>query len=189
MASRIENYGLITNMRGSALVSRTGSIDWLCLPRFDSDACMASLLGRDEHGCWRIHPATAVQSVQRRYRPGTMILETDWTCEGGVVRVTDFMPIGDAWRNSGVRICGGVEGAVPVGTSFKARFRYGRSSPWLRQSDGAIELTVSPDSLVVRTPVPLTVGAHDATATFTVKKGDRVPFELTWHSAFLAPPP
>src|SRR5262249_43985264 len=82
------------------------------------------------------------------------------------------------------------EGAVPVSTSIKVRFGYGRSSPWLRQSDGAIDLTVSPDSLVVRTPVPLTVGAHDASATFTIKKGDRVPFELTWHSAFLdAPPP
>jgi GH15 family glucan-1,4-alpha-glucosidase len=189
MASRLEDYGFISDRRGAALVSRDGALDWLCVPRFDSDACMAALLGRDEHGCWRIHPGAEVRRVERRYRPGTMMLETDWECDGGVVRVTDFMPIGDSGRTSVVRIVEGREGAVPVGTSLKARFGYGRSTPWLRQSDGGIDLTVAPDSLNLRTTVPLAIGPHDATAIFTVSKGDRVPFELTWHSAFQPPPP
>jgi len=89
-------------------------------------AAGAALLGRDEHGCWRIHPGVEVRHVERRYRPGTMILDTDWECDGGVVRVTDFMPIGDSGRTSVVRIVEGLEGAVPVGTSLKARFGYGR---------------------------------------------------------------
>jgi GH15 family glucan-1,4-alpha-glucosidase len=130
-----------------------------------------------------------VRRVERRYRPGTMILDTDWECDGGVVRVTDFMPIGDEGQTSVVRIVEGLEGAVPVGTSVRARFCYGQSKPWLRKCDGGIDLTVSPDSLLLRTPAQLALDAHDATAVFTVEKGDRVPFELTWHSAFRPPPP
>src|SRR3954470_10618794 len=94
MTSRIENYGLIGNMRGAALVSRHGSIDWLCLPRFDSDACMAALLGRDEHGQWSLEPRATVRRVSRRYRPGTLILETEFECDGGKARLTDFMVLG-----------------------------------------------------------------------------------------------
>jgi GH15 family glucan-1,4-alpha-glucosidase len=189
MASRLEDYGFISDRHGAALVSRDGSLDWLCVPRFDSDACMAGLLGRDEHGCWRIHPGAEVRSVQRRYRPGTMILDTDWHCDGGVVRVTDFMPVGDSERSSVVRIVEGLEGEVPIGTSLKARFGYGRSTPWLRQSDGGVDIVVAPDSLLLRTPVALDLEEHDARTIMTVKKGEWVPFELTWHSAFRPPPP
>src|SRR5262249_43577149 len=112
-----------------------------------------------------------------------------WDCEGGVVRVTEFMPIGASGRTSVVRIVEGLEGAVPVGTSLVARFGYGRSKPWLRQAAGGIGLTVAPDSLVLHTPAALAFGAHDPHAIFTVKKGERVPFELSWHSAFEAAPP
>jgi GH15 family glucan-1,4-alpha-glucosidase len=122
MASKLEDYGFISDRHGAALVSRDGALDWLCVPRFDSDACMAALLGRDEHGCWRIHPGAEVRRVERRYRPGTMILDTDWECDGGAVRVTDFMPIGDSGQTSVVRIVEGLAGAVPIGSSLKARF-------------------------------------------------------------------
>src|SRR5215475_4523945 len=117
MASRIQNYGLISNMRGAAMVSRHGSIDWLCLPRFDSDACMAALLGRDEHGCWTINPAADVQPPTRHYRAGTMILETEFECTGGRVRLVDFMPLG---HHSIIRIVEGLEGSVPVDISLGA---------------------------------------------------------------------
>ena len=93
MASRIEDYGLIGNTRTAALVSKTGSIDWLCVPRFDSDACFSALVGYDEHGCWSLRPSVPTREVRQRYRDETLILETEMVCDGGVVRITDFMPI------------------------------------------------------------------------------------------------
>ena len=93
MAARIEDYGLIGDMKGAALVSRSADIDWLCVPRFDSEACLAALLGRDEHGRWGLGPTTNVRARRQRYRPETMILETDIECDGGAVRVIDFMPL------------------------------------------------------------------------------------------------
>lgn len=186
MASRIENYGLISNMRGSALVSRAGSIDWLCLPRFDSDACMAALLGRDEHGCWMMDPAAELRRTTRRYRPGTMILETELACSGGRVRLVDFMPLE---RHSIVRIVEGLDGSVPVNISLVARFGYGHYLPWLRQIDGDIVLTSAPDSLAFRTTARLEPDAHDVRGVITVNAGDRIGFELTWFPASQSPPP
>src|SRR5829696_2377483 len=113
MPSLIENYGLIGDQHGSALVSREGSIDWLCVPRFDSEACMAALVGRDEHGHWTLYPGARVRRTTRRYRPGTLILETDHECDGGAVRVLDFMPFGGERRHSVIRIVEGLEGTVP----------------------------------------------------------------------------
>src|SRR5215472_5644316 len=130
MASHIENYGFVGNLHGAALVSRDGSVDWLCIPRFDSAACMAALLGRDEHGCWSIHPGAQVRKIERRYRPGTLILETVYECEGGAVRVIDFMPFG-AGRHSLIRVVEGVEGVVPVDVSLAVRFGYGGYRPWI----------------------------------------------------------
>ena len=94
MASKIEDYGLIGNMRTSALVSRSGSIDWMCAPRFDSDACFASLVGYDEHGRWSIRPFAPIRETKQRYRGDTLLLETEFVCDGGVARITDVMPIG-----------------------------------------------------------------------------------------------
>lgn len=184
MPSLIENYGFIGDMYGSALVSRDGSIDWLCVPRFDSDACMAALLGRDEHGCWLIHPGAEVRRNSRRYRPGTMVLETDFECDGGAVRITDFMPIG-LYAQSVIRIVEGLEGAVPVYFWLATRFGYGRSNPWIEKTDGGIRLTVAPESLTLRTPAAVECTEHNVRGQFTVKKGERVPFVLSWQAAHL----
>src|SRR4051812_33245149 len=134
MASRIEDYGLIGNMRTAAIVSRSGSIDWLCVPRFDSDAVFASLVGYDEHGCWAVRPAAKLRETRQRYRDDTLILETELVCESGVVRIIDFMPIAPAdggARCDLVRIIEGVDGEVPVEISLIARFGYGKDTPWI----------------------------------------------------------
>jgi GH15 family glucan-1,4-alpha-glucosidase len=189
MSARIESYGFISNMHGAGLVSRDGSLDWLCVPRFDSDACMCALLGREEHGYWQIHPGVAIRRTARRYRPGTMILETDWECDGGAVRMTDFMA-GEKGRSSVVRLVEGLAGSVPMTMSLVARFGHGQYSPWLRHDGDGILLTTAPDSLRLRTAAPLTTDAHDIGSRFVVDAGRRTAFELTWQSAHLpAPPP
>jgi GH15 family glucan-1,4-alpha-glucosidase len=188
MSSLIENYGLIGDLHGSALVSRDGSIDWLCMPRFDSDACMAALLGRDEHGHWTIYPGARVRLTKRRYRAGTTILETDYECDGGAVRLIDFMPL-KPQRHEVIRIVEGIDGAVPVMMNLVARFGYGLSKPWITALNGDIELTTAPDALVLRTPAELRFDDEDVWGTFTVKKGERVPFVLSWHPANEPPPP
>jgi len=186
MASLIEDYGFLSNCGGSALVSRHGSMDWLCVPRFDSDACMAALLGRDEHGCWMIHPDVQVRRITRRYRPGTVILETDFECDGGAVRLVDFMPFG---HHSVIRIVEGLEGTVPLNVLLTVRFGFGGYKPWVTKPDGDIEMTVAPDSLVLHTAAPLQFDEHDVRGVVTVQKGQRVSFELTWHSSHEPPPP
>jgi GH15 family glucan-1,4-alpha-glucosidase len=186
MASLLERYGYISNMLGSALVSDRGSIDWLCMPRYDSDACMAALLGRDEHGCWSIAPDADVLSVKRRYRPGTVILETDLECEEGKIRLIDFMP---TKKHSVIRIVEGLEGSVMVNMTLSARFGYGAYTPWITKPDGDIEMTVAPDGLALHTNVPLQCDDKDVRALFRVHKGDRVIFDLTWHPSYEAPPP
>ncbi|MGN6108194.1 MAG: glycoside hydrolase family 15 protein, partial [Kofleriaceae bacterium] len=153
---------------------------------FDSDACMAALLGRDEHGCWLMLPTTRVSQATRRYRPGTMILETEFACSGGCARLIDFMPL---QRHSIIRIIEGVEGSVPVDLSLLARFGYGRYVPWLRQIDGAIVLTSAPDSLAFRTTARVEVDEHDIHGVVDVNAGDRIAFELTWFPASQPPPP
>jgi GH15 family glucan-1,4-alpha-glucosidase len=188
MASLIESYGFIGDLRGSALVSRDGSVDWLCVPRFDSDACMAALLGRDEHGHWSIDPARRVHRTRRRYRPGTLILETEYDCDGGVVRLIDFMPL-ERQRPAVIRIVEGVEGSVPLATALVARFGYGLHKPWISQLDGGVLLTTAPDALLLRTPATLEFDDEDVWGTFSVTKGDRVPFVLTWVAASESPPP
>jgi GH15 family glucan-1,4-alpha-glucosidase len=186
MASRIEDYGFVSNCSGSALISKHGSIDWMCIPRFDSDACMAALLGRDENGAWTIEPQTNVRQIRRRYRPGTLILETDFECDGGVVRLVDFMPIGS---HTIVRIVEGLEGAVPMYMSLAPRFGFGAYKPWVMKPNGAIEMVVAPDALIVRTTTPLEHDEKDVRSVFTIKKGESATFELTWHPSFAEPPP
>jgi GH15 family glucan-1,4-alpha-glucosidase len=182
MSSKIENYALLSDWHGSALVSRDGSIDSLCVPRFDSDASMASLLGRDEHGRWSMYPAVGVRKIERRYRPGTMILETDYHCDGGTVRLTDFMPLGEQ-RHKVIRILEGLEGEVPVDINLMVRFGFGRYTPWIHRQNGDTLLTTAPDSFVFHSPSPLEVGAHDIRGEVKVKKGDRLPFVLAWYRA------
>src|SRR5882672_1655553 len=190
MASLIENYGFIGNLNGSALVSRDGSVDWLCIPRFDSDACMAALLGRDEHGSWSIHPGTPVRRIQRRYRAGTLILETDYECDGGAVRLIEFMPIG-CGRHSLVRIIEGLDGAVPLYMTLSVRFGYGAYRPWITKEDGGdgIQMTAAPNAVVLRTTASLECDDKDVRCLVTVQKGQRVAFELSWHRAHEPQPP
>ena len=185
---KLEAYALIGDTQTAALVSTEGAIDWLCLPRFDSGACFASLLGDDANGSWRIAPAGGGTATARRYRPGTLVLETTFTTDQGTVRVVDCMPLRGEEPDV-VRIVEGVSGRVDMRMDLTIRFDYGRSVPWVRRADGALQAVAGPDALYLRTPVP-TRGAGLATvAEFTVAAGERVPFVLAWHPSHLSAPP
>ncbi len=178
MAQRIEDYALIGNSRTAALVGRNGSIDWMCVPRFDSPAVFAALIGKAEHGRWLIAPQGRVKAVQRRYRPGTMILETEIATAEGVVRLVDCMPLW-AGRTDVIRVVEGVRGHVPMRMQLVIRFGYGIVVPWVRRSDGALLATAGPDSLELRTPVETQGKDFTTVAHFSVGRGERVPFVLT----------
>ncbi len=182
MASRIEDYGLIGDCHTAALVGRSGSIDWMCLPRFDSPACFAALLGTEEHGRWLLAPAAPIRSVRRRYRDGTLILETEYTVDGGAVRVIDFMPLrGEAVDV--VRIVEGIRGTVPLRMELVIRFDYGSIVPWVRRRDGVITATGGPDWLRLDAPVPVCGKNFRTVAEFSVAEGRRIPFVLTWSAS------
>jgi len=195
MSSPIESYALIGDTRTAALVGSNGSIDWLCLPRFDSGACFAALLGEQRHGEWSIAPLPgSVREVRRRYRGDSLVLETVLVTDVGTVRLVDFMPpagprsdvVGATPRV--IRIVEGVTGAVPLKMKLVIRFDYGSVVPWVRRLDGRLHATAGPDGLVLDTPVA-THGAHYTTvANFTVRPHDRVPFVLSWHPSEEPPP-
>jgi GH15 family glucan-1,4-alpha-glucosidase len=181
MASPIEDYALIGDTRTAGLVSREGSIDWLCLPRFDSGACFAALLGNARHGRWYLHPAgDGVRDTRRRYRPGTLVLETELTTDSGVARVVDCMPPDEDIPNV-VRMVEGVEGEVAMHMELVVRFDYGWVIPWVRKIEGVLHAVGGPDALTLRTPVKHHGHDHTTVADFTVRAGERVPFVLTWH--------
>ena len=188
MASYLENYAFLSNLHGSALVGRDGSVDWLCMPRFDSAACMAALLGREEHGRWTMQPATTIRRTRRRYRPGTLILETDFECDGGASRITDFMPL-EAGKQSLIRIVEGLEGSVPLHIELAVRFGYGAYKPWVVKADGGIDMITAPNAAVIRTSAALGFDEKNVFGDVVVGKGDRVTFELTWHPSAEPPPP
>ncbi len=189
MASRIEDYGLIGNTRTAALVSRSGSIDWLCTPRFDSDACFAALVGYDEHGSWAIRPTVAVRESHQRYRGDTMILETEFICDGGAVRITDFMPVsGGEERSDVIRILEGLEGEVDMEMLLDVRFGYGKDVPWVRREGDALLFVAGPSALALRGPGAPRAGDGRVTAVLKVRKGDRIPFELTAYASHDAIP-
>jgi GH15 family glucan-1,4-alpha-glucosidase len=177
--AEIEDYALIGDLQTAALVGRDGSIDWCCLPRFDSGACFAALLGKADHGRWLVAPASGVRRAERRYRHDTLILESIYETDEGVVRAIDFMPP----RNEApdiVRIVEGLDGSVPMRSELVIRFDYGHIVPWVRRVDHARVAIAGPDALCLRTPVKLR-GEHMATVSdFTVQPGERVPFVLTW---------
>jgi GH15 family glucan-1,4-alpha-glucosidase len=182
MASRIEDYGLIGNTRTAALVSKTGSIDWLCVPRFDSDACFSALVGYDEHGRWALRPTVATREIRQRYRDDTLLLETEIVCDGGAVRITDFMPLeADRERCDLVRIVEGLSGEVPLELVLDVRFGYGAAKPWITPVAGGATFVAGPDALVLRAPAPLELGDEPITAMVKVRQGDRLPFQLTWY--------
>ena len=136
MALRIEDYGLIGDTQAAALVGRNGSIDWLCLPRFDSGACFAALLGEPRHGRWLIAPSVPLKATRRRYRPETLILETEFETEGGACALVDFMTPARGEPDL-IRIVEGVRGSVPMQMELIIRFDYGSVVPWMRRMDGA----------------------------------------------------
>ena len=185
--ARIEDYGLIGDLQTAALVGRNGSIDWACFPRFDSGACFAAILGDSDHGRWIVAPRGDAWEGGRRYRPGTLVLETEWETDTGAVRVADFMPPRGKAPDI-VRIVEGIRGHVDMFSELVIRFDYGGTIPWVRRiGDGRIAVA-GPDALCFRTPVEHRGENMRTIAEFTVRKGDRVPFTLTWYPSNERPP-
>ena len=182
MASRIEDYGLIGNTRTAALVSRSGSIDWLCVPRFDSDACLAALIGYDEHGAWSLRPTVPIRETRQRYRDETLILETEFVCDGGAVRITDFMPVGSSEdRCDVVRIVEGLEGEVPLEMQLDVRFGYGADVPWTTAAAEGVLFVAGPNAVLLRGARQPRLRDGRASALLQVRKGDRIPLQLGWY--------
>jgi GH15 family glucan-1,4-alpha-glucosidase len=179
VTARIEDYGLIGDLHTAALVSREGSVDWLCFPRFDSGACFAALLGDEGNGRWLLQPAGEFHAAGRRYRPDTLILETELETASGAVRVIDFMPPRDETPNL-IRIVEGLRGHVEMRMDLTIRFDYGSIVPWLRRVDGTRVAIAGPDGLVLRTPIGLVGRNFHTIGEFRVAAGDRVPFTLSW---------
>jgi len=189
MPSRIEDYALVGDCQTAALIARDGSIDWLCWPRFDSEACFAALLGTREHGRWLIAPVARSQRVSRRYRDGTLILETDFETTGGAVRLIDFMPVRNASSDL-VRIVFGLRGRVRMHMELVLRFNYGASVPWVsRLPDGSLRAIAGPAMTVLRTPAPLRGEGLTTTSHFTVEAGAAMPFVLTYAPSHQPVPP
>jgi len=185
---RIEDYALIGDCETAALVSRDGSIDWLCWPRFDSGACFAAILGRPEHGRWLIAPSDPGARVTRRYLDGSLILVTTFETAAGAVELIDFMPPRDDGADL-VRLVRGVRGRVELRTEFILRFDYGYSVPWIeRLEDAGLRAVAGPDMAVLRTPVPLQGRDFTTNGEFTVGAGDTVPFVLSYSPSHLPPP-
>jgi GH15 family glucan-1,4-alpha-glucosidase len=187
MASLIENYGIIGDTTTAALVSTRGSIDWLCLPAFDSDACFASLVGYDEHGRWVIQPTVPIRKTHQYYDGDTLILVTEFHCDGGAVRLTDFMPPSDE-RSDIVRIIEGIEGSVPMEMVLAPRFAYGAHHPWVEPRQNGASFVTGPDALRLRTDVPIIIRGDSAIAQINVNRGQRYTFQLYWHASHLPEP-
>jgi GH15 family glucan-1,4-alpha-glucosidase len=182
VSAPIESYGIIGNMVSAALVGHDGSIDWLCLPHFDSDACFAALLGTPEHGRWLIEPQGGGARTERRYLPGTAILETTFETADGAVTLTDFMPLTDDEDYVDVvRLVRGVRGHVPMRMELIVRFGYGQIVPWVRRQDFGIRAIAGPDALELRTPVELHGEDFRTLGEFNVGAGATVPFVLAYH--------
>jgi GH15 family glucan-1,4-alpha-glucosidase len=187
LPERIEDYGLVGDLQTAALVSRSGSIDWLCFPRFDSGSSFAAILGSDDDGRWLIAPVEGGPATDRRYRDKSLILESEWQTSTGRVRVIDFMPPRET-KPDIVRIVEGLDGEVQMRTELVIRFDYGSITPWMFRPDDATLVAIGgPDALVLRTPVDLQPEGMTHTAVFSVRKGDRVPFVLTWSPSSVFP--
>ena len=171
---------MIGDTQTAALIGDDGSVDWMCAPRFDSGACFAALLGDENHGRWLLAPAAGGHATRRRYRDGTLVLETEFDTPEGSVRITDFMPIREKTVDM-VRIVEGLHGHVPMQMHMTIRFDYGSIIPWVRDVHGALVAIGGPDALVLRTPIETKGVGHSTVAEFTVRRGQRVPFTLAWY--------
>jgi GH15 family glucan-1,4-alpha-glucosidase len=187
MPSRIEDYGLIGDCEAAALVARNGSIDWLCWPRFDSEACFAALLGSEEHGHWQIASCDEHARITRRYRRDTLILETDFECAEGAATVIDFMPV-SATSSNIVRLVVGRRGRLAMRTELVVRFGYGAIVPWVTQRDGVWRAIAGPDMLLLRTPARVVGKNMRTSGEFAVAAGETVPFVLTYAPSHEQPP-
>jgi GH15 family glucan-1,4-alpha-glucosidase len=185
----LEDYGLIGDMQAAALVGRGGSVDWLCLPRFDSGSCFSALLGDERHGRWLLAPADAVRTNSRRYRPGTLVLETDFETADGAVRVIDFMPRRSQGAPRLMRIVEGVQGRVPMQMELALRPDYGSIRPWVELASDGVVATAGPDAFRLSTPLPLRVENGTVRAEFVAVEGARERLTLTWHPADEESPP
>jgi GH15 family glucan-1,4-alpha-glucosidase len=179
----VEGYALIGDGHAAGLVGQNGSVDWLCLPRFDSGACFAALLGTEEHGFWRIAPTGAAHRVVRRYRGETLVLETEFRTGDGVVRLVDCMPRRSD-HASVVRVVEGVAGRVAMRMDLVIRFDYGWVVPWMSRAGDHLHGIAGPDSVCLATPAPARGENLRTIAEFRVGPGERVPFVLSWHPQF-----
>ena len=187
MASRIEDYALIGDLHTAALVGRDGSVDWLCLPRFDSPASFAALLADENAGHWRLAPTGAGTANRRRYRGDTLVLESEWDSAGGTVRVIDFMPVrGEA--ADVVRIVEGVTGTVTMATRLRLRFDYGSITPWVRHGEREHAAIAGPDAAWLHADIALEHHDRTLTGEFTVSAGEQVTFVLTHQLSHLPRP-
>lgn len=176
----IEDYALIGDCQTAALVARDGSIDWLCIPRFDSGACFAALLGAPDHGRWILAPDESVRAIRRKYRGDTLVLETEYETDGGVVAVIDFMPPRTEVPDL-VRIVEGRRGRVRMRTEATVRFDYGSIVPWVNHDDHALHAIAGPDLIRIQSSVRMHGRDFASSASFTVGEGERVSFDLTWY--------
>ena len=182
---KIEDYAVIGDMHTAALVGANGSIDWLCLPKFGSDACFAALLGIPDNGHWRIAPSDEKATMRRAYLENTLVLETEYTTASGTAKVIDFMPVNRREREV-VRIVEGVSGEVAMAMRLVIRFDYGKTVPWVRQlGDEGLIAVAGPNALTLRTRVKIKGEDLSTVAEFTVRAGERQAFSLSWHLSHL----
>jgi GH15 family glucan-1,4-alpha-glucosidase len=184
---RIEDYAIVGDTQTLALIGATGSIDWLCFPRFDSGACFAALLGTKDNGRWQIAPKNAEFRTKRRYRDGTLVLETEFECSEGVVRLIDVMPIRGTNPDI-VRVVEGVSGSVEMRSELVIRYDYGSIVPWVRNVEGRLYAVAGPDALMLETPVEHHGENLTTVSAFQLRAGERVPFVLTWYPSHEKPP-
>jgi len=185
--SRIEDYAILGDRDTAALVARNGSIDWLCVPRFDSPACFAALLGSPEHGRWKLAPAGESREIRRRYRDGTLVLETEFETATGAITLIDAVHARGV-ASDVVRLVVGRRGTVAMRMHLVIRFDYGSIVPWVQRFEAGLTAVAGPDLLVLRTPVPLRGRNFTTRADFTVAEGEQVPFVLSWSPSHLPIP-
>ncbi|MFJ3669994.1 glycoside hydrolase family 15 protein [Streptomyces sp. NPDC090106] len=190
MSPRIEDYALVGDLETAAMIGRDGSVDWLCLPRFDSPPCLAALLGTGEHGFWKVAPTAPGARARRSYEPDTLVLVTEWETPDGTVRVTDFMPPRRRLPCL-VRLVEGLSGAVPLRSELRPRFHHGRVQPWVRVADGRTVAVAGPDALWLGTDGPGadTRGEDPMVRDVTVPAGRRLAFVVVWSPSHLTEPP
>lgn len=184
---KLENYGFIGDMHSAALVGTNGSIDWLCVPRFDSNACFAALLGNESHGYWRIAPRDGPGQGRQSYRTDTLVLDTVFETPTGAVRLTDCMPPQGPYRDV-VRVVEGIRGTVTMAMRLVMRFDYGRTVPWVWKDEAGLNLVAGPDAFVMRANVETHGEGLSTVAEFTVAEGERKTFVLSWRASHLPVP-